>query len=35
MDKINVDLYGGKGLFGGREEPNELSRIMGRTYKTI
>ena len=27
MKKINVDLYGGKGLFGGRETPLEAEEI--------
>lgn len=25
--KINVDLYGGKGIFGGRETPLEADEI--------
>ena len=33
MDKINVDLYGGKGLFGGREKPLEADIIYCDKYK--
>lgn len=33
MDKINVDLYGGKGLFGGRETPLEADITYCEKYK--
>lgn len=32
MDKINVDLYGGKGLFGGKETPLEADEIYCDKY---
>ena len=33
MKKINVDLYGGKGLFGGRETPLEAEEIFCDRYE--
>ena len=32
MEKINVDLYGGKGLFGGKEVPLEADEIFCNMY---
>ncbi|AKA44367.1 hypothetical protein PPSC2_26860 (plasmid) [Paenibacillus polymyxa SC2] len=34
MDVIHVELYGGKGLFGGREQPLEASVIRCDKYKS-
>lgn len=34
MDKINVNLYGGKGIFGGRERPLEADEIYCDMYDT-
>lgn len=33
MDKINVDLYGGKGIFGGRETPLNVDITYCEKYK--
>lgn len=33
MDKINVDLYGGKSIFGGRETPLEAEITYCDKYK--
>ena len=33
MDKINIDLYGGKSIFGGREQPLEAEIVYCDSYK--
>lgn len=33
MDKINVNLYGGKSIFGGRETPLEAEMTYCDKYK--